>query len=58
MFLLTFQKMFLSCWINFYWMVDDTWWEFFTSFIAVYFFLTLVIIMGWYTWVAFHCYYL
>ena len=50
--------MFLACWINFYWMVDDTWWEFFTSFIAVYFFLTLVIIMGWYTWVAFHCYYL
>lgn len=51
----TYTKLFFASWVNFHVMRDDTWWEFFTSFMAVYVFLTCVIFYGWYLWVAWMC---
>lgn len=52
---LSFTKLFFASYLNFYVMQDGSWWEFFTSFAAVYIFLTLVIFMGFYTYIACHC---
>ena len=49
-------KFLMASYINFYYMQDGNFLEVLSSFYACFIFCTILILMIFYTWVAWHCY--